>query len=117
MRLNACAQVHVSFQARAGPFKHCGLVWGVRHVKFMGCNTCLFAAHVRAHAWTCPSMSTDMCIPVQGLHHMCWMVRVRVAGSGPMTVLPVLSAARQRGSNSWLGAVTTGTPLHADIAG
>eukprot|EP00955_Chlamydomonas_euryale_P063263 358611-Chlamydomonas_euryale.AAC.3 len=35
-------------------------------------------------------------------------VRVRVAGSRPIKGMPVLSVARQRGSSSRLGAVTTG---------
>eukprot|EP00955_Chlamydomonas_euryale_P051441 354869-Chlamydomonas_euryale.AAC.5 len=38
-------------------------------------------------------------------------VRVRVTGSGPTKDMPVLIAARQRGSSSRLSAVTKGTPM------
>eukprot|EP00955_Chlamydomonas_euryale_P043587 352630-Chlamydomonas_euryale.AAC.3 len=40
-------------------------------------------------------------------------VRVRLIGRGPMKGMAVLSAARQRGSNSGLSAVTKGTLLRA----
>eukprot|EP00955_Chlamydomonas_euryale_P074313 362004-Chlamydomonas_euryale.AAC.6 len=52
--------------------------------------------------------------------------RSRATGSGPTQGMPVLSAARKRGSNSGLGAVTKGTPdcetctctaVHCDCAG
>eukprot|EP00955_Chlamydomonas_euryale_P083417 363859-Chlamydomonas_euryale.AAC.3 len=37
-------------------------------------------------------------------------------GSGPTKGMPVLSAARQRGSSSGLGAVTKGTPLRTALS-
>eukprot|EP00955_Chlamydomonas_euryale_P076878 362814-Chlamydomonas_euryale.AAC.4 len=42
-------------------------------------------------------------------------VRSRVTGSGPTKGSPVLSAARQRGSSSGLGAVTKDKPLRTPL--
>eukprot|EP00955_Chlamydomonas_euryale_P068797 360234-Chlamydomonas_euryale.AAC.1 len=47
---------------------------------------------------------------------LCHIESVRVTGSRPTKGMPVLSAARQRGSNSGLGAATKGTPLCAVLS-
>eukprot|EP00955_Chlamydomonas_euryale_P066820 359651-Chlamydomonas_euryale.AAC.6 len=49
------------------------------------------------------------------------LIRVRITGSRPRRGMPVQSAARQRGSsvlssNSGLGAINKGTPVHAHLS-
>eukprot|EP00955_Chlamydomonas_euryale_P064365 358957-Chlamydomonas_euryale.AAC.1 len=48
--------------------------------------------------------------------HLPIVLRVRVFGSGLMQSIPELSAARQMGSSSGLGATTIGTPTHAVLS-
>eukprot|EP00955_Chlamydomonas_euryale_P095712 364954-Chlamydomonas_euryale.AAC.5 len=43
--------------------------------------------------------------------HFFYHLRVKVTGSGPTEGMPVLSVARQRGSSSRQGTITTGAPL------